>query len=279
MASDNIIGFFFFGCVVASILIFVFTKSRTNYYRDVELRILATKDPFLNNLYALVLFSLFGYLVVDAFLIIADGYWFGRRVMSLVIFEYYFDNSKVWFYLLSELMPIMWLYWAFNKEVKIIKKLRNARTLLLLGELPSEEELRISTPFPSVIESDKPATFAEVLQAMDSELKKAHQAAETLKVELGETKLKVANLEVEVQEKDSEIRQIKDSKSQFNKMVKDTSGFDKAIGEKSLSLNDSVMMGDSVMGGVKIDKQINNDPVAIARAVIDAYRMGKSDSD
>ena len=33
------------------------------------------------------------------------------------------------------------------------------------------------------------------------------------------------------------------------------------------------------MGGVKIDKQINNDPAAIARAVIDAYRMGKSDSD
>lgn len=89
----------------------------------------------------------------------------------------------------------------------------------------------------------------------------------------------MVNLEVEVQEKNSEISQIKDSKSHFNEMINDTSGSDVTTSEKPLSLNDSIMMGDSVMGGVKIDKQINNDPVAIARAVIDAYRMGKSDSD
>ena len=51
---------------------------------------------------------------------------------------------------------------------------------------------------------------------------------------------------------------------------------DEEIG-KSLSFTDSVMVGDFVMGGVKIDKQINNDPEAIARAVIDAYRMGQND--
>lgn len=277
--GSPVLGFFFAGCVVASIFIFVFTKSRTNYYRDVEQRFLATKDPFLNNLYALILFLLFGYLVVDAFIIFVDtSFRINGNFMSLVIFEYHFEKSHAWFYLMSELMPIMWLCWALNKEVQIIKNLRNARTLLLLGELPSAEESRISTP-SSVIESDKPATFAEVLQAMDSELKKALQDAETLKVELTATKLKVVNLEVEVQEKDFEIRQIKDSKSHFNEMINDTSGSDVATGEKSLSLNDSVMIGDSVMSGVKIDKQINNDPVAIARAVIDAYRMGKSDSD
>ena len=47
--------------------------------------------------------------------------------------------------------------------------------------------------------------------------------------------------------------------------------------EKTLSLTDSVMVGDSIMGGVKIDKQINNDPEAIARAVIEAYRSGLND--
>ncbi len=100
-----------------------------------------------------------------------------------------------------------------------------------------------------------------------------------MKSELDETKEKVVTLEIEVQEKDSEIKQIKESKSHFNEMINDTSGSDVATNEKSLSLTDSVMMGDSIMGGVKIDKQINNDPVAIARAVIDAYRMGKNDSD
>jgi hypothetical protein len=37
------------------------------------------------------------------------------------------------------------------------------------------------------------------------------------------------------------------------------------------------MVGDSIMGGMKIDKQINNDPDAIARAVIAAYRAGRED--
>ena len=191
--GSPVLGFFFFGCVAASIFIFVFTKSRTNYYRDVEQRFLATKDPFLNILYALILFSLFGYLVVDSFIIFVDTtFRIEGNFMSLVIFESHFPKESAWFYLLSELMPISWLYWALNKEVQIIKNLRNARTLLLLGELPSAEESRISTP-SSVIESDKPATFAEVLQAMDSELKKALQDAETLKVELTATKLKVVN--------------------------------------------------------------------------------------
>jgi len=38
-----------------------------------------------------------------------------------------------------------------------------------------------------------------------------------------------------------------------------------------------VMVGDSIMGGVKIDKQINNDPDAIARAVLEAYRAGRDE--
>ncbi|MDG1546915.1 MAG: hypothetical protein P8Q55_05945 [Candidatus Poseidoniaceae archaeon] len=272
--GSPVIGFFFAGCMAATIIIIIFTKSRTNYYRDVELRVLATKDPLLNLFFALILFSLVGFLLVDVFLVVGQAInGHGGKFDSMTLMGEGIDKSHAWFYIISELIPTMWLCWALNKEVQIYKKLRNARTLLLLGELPSAEESRIPTP-PSAIESDKPATFAEVLQAMDSELKKALQDAETLKVELTATKLKVVNLEVEVQEKNSEISQIKDSKSHFNDIIEDSSGDD-----KSLSLTDSVMMGDSIMGGVKIDKQINNDPAAIARAVIDAYRMGKNDSD
>ena len=84
-------------------------------------------------------------------------------------------------------------------------------------------------------------------------------------------------LEIEVQEKDSEIKQIKESKSHFDKIIQESSESKDEGDGKSLSLTDSVMIGDSIMGGVKIDKQINNDPEAIARAVINAYRMGKSD--
>ena len=113
---------------------------------------------------------------------------------------------------------------------------------------------------------------------MEAELEKAMDAAKQLKQELDETKEKVETLEVEVQEKDIEIQQIKESKTNFDKMISEKSE-EKDSETKSLSLTDSVMVGDSVMGGVKIDKQINNDPEAIARAVINAYKMGASDSE
>ena len=176
---------------------------------------------------------------------------------------------------------------ALFNEMLLIQRMKNARRKLLLGELPEEEDgwNSVAAPPPttippkSVTESNEPATFAAVLQAMDLQLKQAVQAAEDLKSELHETKEKVITLEIEVQEKDSEITQIKESKSHFDDMISESSESDEENDGKSLSLTDSVMVGDSIMGGVKIDKQINNDPEAIARAVIDAYRMGKSDSD
>ena len=112
---------------------------------------------------------------------------------------------------------------------------------------------------------------------MDLQLKQAIQAAEDLKSELDKTKEIVVSLEIEVQEKDSEIKQIKESKSHFDKMIQESAESKNDSDVKSLSIADSVMVGDSIMGGVKIDKQINNDPEAIARAVIKAYRMGKND--
>jgi hypothetical protein len=175
---------------------------------------------------------------------------------------------------------------ALFNEMLLIQRMKDARRKLLLGELPEEEDgwNSVAAPPPttippkSVTESNEPATFAAVLQAMDLQLKQAVQAAEDLKSELHETKEKVVTLEIEVQEKNSEITQIKESKSHFDKIIKESSESKDEGDEKSLSITDSVMIGDSIMGGVKIDKQINNDPEAIARAVIDAYRMGKDDS-
>ena len=103
-------------------------------------------------------------------------------------------------------------------------------------------------PPTSRVESNEPATFAAVLQAMDLQLKQAEQAAEDLKSELDETKEKVVTLEIEVQERDSEIKQIKESKSHFDKMIQESSESKDEEDGKSLSFTDSVMVGDSVMG-------------------------------
>ena len=73
-----------------------------------------------------------------------------------------------------------------------------------------------------------------------------------------------------------EITQIQEYKVEMNNFMEEKRN--EADGDKkTLSLTDSVMVGDSIMGGVKIDKQINNDPEAIARAVIEAYRSGLND--
>jgi len=46
----------------------------------------------------------------------------------------------------------------------------------------------------------------------------------------------------------------------------------------SVSIQDSVIGGDSFVGSTKIENQtINNDPQAIARAAIEAYRMAKEE--
>ena len=111
---------------------------------------------------------------------------------------------------------------------------------------------------------------------MESNLQKAIEIADLLQKELTQTKSRVVDLEVEVKKREEEITQIQQFKVKMNNFMEEK--INKTDGnQKTLSLTDSVMVGDSIMGGVKIDKQINNDPEAIARAVIEAYRSGLND--
>ena len=98
-----------------------------------------------------------------------------------------------------------------------------------------------------------------------------------MREELEETKTKVITLEEEVQEKDVLIGEIEASKTTLSKEI-DREEKEEREGKK-LSLTDSVMVGDSIMGGMKVGSQVNNDPDAIARAVIAAYRAGREDKE
>lgn len=137
------------------------------------------------------------------------------------------------------------------------------------------ESAEVGRPSSSEVETG-PATFAAILSAMDAQLKEAIDESSRLREELDETRNRVVSLENEVEEKDQLIDEIRESKQEIERSIEDKSNDE---GGKSLSLTDSVLVGDSIMGGMKIDKQINNDPEAIARAVINAYREGKKDSD
>jgi hypothetical protein len=122
---------------------------------------------------------------------------------------------------------------------------------------------------------DRPSTYNDIMAAMESNLQKAIEVAELLQEELTQTKSRVVDLEVEVKKREEEIIQIQQYKVEMNNFIESNNETDG--NGKTLSLTDSVMVGDSIMGGVKIDKQINNDPEAIARAVIEAYRSGLND--
>ena len=291
MQGGSYIGLFFFSCIAFTIILFLFTRARIQYFNDIDKKILGTKDPFWSNIHGLVIFILLTIVIIDFFFVAWDSMAIvclgsnncgPSNFQSIILLDNRIDTEYAYFYLGSLLMPLIWTSWAFLQELKISKKMRSARTDLLLGNIggaPTREPMPpVVVQVPAPRQSDEPATFEEVLQAMEVELEKAMDAAKQLKQELDETKEKVETLEVEVQEKDIEIQQIKESKTNFDKMISEKSE-EKDSEAKSLSLTDSVMVGDSVMGGVKIDKQINNDPEAIARAVINAYKMGASDSE
>ena len=183
-------------------------------------------------------------------------------------------------------IPLLWCGWALIKEYEINRAFREVRLIALNQKFSLTNSRAVQDPekLAAIIEAEAipkneegdSATVEQVLAAMDVELKRAIRAAEMLQVELDETKEKVEILEEEVQVRDEEIQQIKESKSNFDRLITENNSNEE--GGKSLSLTDSVMVGDSVMGGVKIDKQINNDPEAIAKAVIEAYRKGLDDS-
>ena len=173
---------------------------------------------------------------------------------------------------------------AGQNHEKISKLHYEARIKLIGGGFSSHSEQNETQKEDDEVEDlseedrTEPVTFAEILEALDTQLKEAIEEAHDLREELEETKSKVIILEEEVQEKDVLIGEIEASKTTLSEQMEHEDQKEVQEGKK-LSLTDSVMVGDSIMGGMKIDKQINNDPDAIARAVIAAYRAGREDKE
>ena len=120
-----------------------------------------------------------------------------------------------------------------------------------------------------------PASANDVLDALRREMRQTRQESELLRAELSKTKTKITKLEYELDEKTSELQSIQELSQEMEKIIAETN----LSGEKSLSLMDSVMVGDALFNGDKIDQQIFNDPNAIARAAIEAYKEGQKDKE
>jgi hypothetical protein len=102
--------------------------------------------------------------------------------------------------------------------------------------------------------------------------------AEELREDLVETQEKVETLEREIVSKDIDIVELEEVKGQLKDKIEENIMNQNAGDGKGLALQDSVMVGDSLFGSTKIDQQIVNDPEAIARAAIEAYRLAKQET-
>jgi len=286
--SENEIALLLGFLTILASLVFLWyiKKKRDGYFSVLSQRELGAMEQYSTIIYILFLTFISGILLIEIVLLRElDESITGLYRFTVCCGEPNNVSVLMWPYIGLCFTAMCFALFAGYNEILRSQRMSDARRKLLLGELPEEDDFSdsavtsTSSPMPTTsrVESNEPVTFAAVLQAMDLQLKQAEQAAEYLKSELDETKEKVVTLEIEVQERDSEIKQIKESKSHFDKMIQDSPESKDEDAGKSLSFTDSVMVGDSVMGGVKIDKQINNDPEAIARAVIDAYRMGQND--
>jgi len=257
---------------IVAVLLTIVTWSRNKNIRSLDKVKIVTMDHRGNAMLA-------GLMLISTFMLGLDAYFIIERAstrpefMMETIFFAQVNAGNYPTYLIGEFMLLGATLYAVKTEIQIGRLIANEKNeifanLLLRGATDSAVEEK-AAPQPK---SDAPATMEEVLAAMDLELKKATREAAELRTELDETKNRVVGLEVEVSEKDLEIRKITETKSDFSELLEE-----KDDSSKSLTLTDSVMVGDAIMGGMKIDKQIVNDPQAIARAAIEAYRMGKSD--
>ena len=150
----------------------------------------------------------------------------------------------------------------------------------LMANYPGEAEGLTNVRAPQNIENNssqpnqtKVTSAKEVLEELAKEMRATRIESEMLRVQLNETRLQVSNLETELERKTSELETIQALTTDMERIVKQS----ESSSQKNLSLMDSVLVGDPLFNGDKIDKQVVNDPKAIAKAAIEAYKAGRTD--
>ena len=262
-----------------------FSRDWLEKYTETDETILAARNSFPHMLYGVAFAAGALYTLLFVFFLAIFSFtgeaWDDNRIL-FYFFEVRIDSFFGWLSVIIALLSTFYGLVIGALTQREITRLHFEARLALLGQSP-QQTIVIEAPEDESVEDieheeeelgDEPATFEEILAAMDAELKEAIEESYRLRTELEDTKSKVMTLEKEVEEKDMFIEQIKDSKDELSQSLERRGNEQDG---KKLSLTDSVLVGDSIMGGMKINKQINNDPQAIAKAVIEAYREGQKD--
>ena len=121
-------------------------------------------------------------------------------------------------------------------------------------------------------------TMQSVVNVLDQQKTNAEKDAQRLRRQLDDqsaTASQMATMQVEL----ANLQQmVVDSEHVKQQMEQEMEELRKSGGDASLQMQDSVIGGDSMVGSTKIEKQqIINNPEAIARAAVEAYRMAKNE--
>ena len=118
----------------------------------------------------------------------------------------------------------------------------------------------------------------QVLQELENQRQSAEQQVGHLQHQLHQSNqlssAQISSVQSELQAMQQRVSASEDAKSQMSQELEQMKSQ-----ESQLSMQDSVIGGDSLVGSTKIENQTINDPKAIARAAIEAYRMAKEERD
>ena len=125
--------------------------------------------------------------------------------------------------------------------------------------------------------SESGVEMYSVMEELEQQRARAQVEAQRLRLELDEQSISASQMATMQTELANLLQRVEDSEHVKRKMEQEMEEMRKK-GDSSFLMQDSVVAGDALVGSTKIESQTNiNDPEAIARAAIEAYRMAKSE--
>jgi hypothetical protein len=143
----------------------------------------------------------------------------------------------------------------------------------------SSRDTTPSTYVPDVdnaITADQQVNMMSVVRELEREKSRAEMETRRLSQQLASQSASEAQLEAMHREIESLQQKVADS-DEVKRQIELEMEERRQSGDSSSLMQDSVIAGDSMVGSTKIESQVINDPEAIARAAIEAYRMAKNE--
>jgi hypothetical protein len=152
----------------------------------------------------------------------------------------------------------------------VVRKIRNPKQEQVSD---TQTQLIPSAPILPIQKIQMP----DVVIELEKQRSQAQIESQQLRQQLSSQSISASQMAAMKQELDNLQQRVSDSEYVKSQLVQEIDDMKKKS-DSELSMKDSVIAGDALVGSTKIGSQtINNDPEAIARAAIEAYRMAKEE--